>query len=121
MAASVTDNMVVFRTILQIIALLHERYQQEAMTELGAFIDFIFLPYLDNPYCATVQKVAIIEVLLLSLLKSASSVIHLYYNYDKLSTRVACLRTNVTTLKRLIAPDEPTRTSTPSALKSPSG
>ena len=109
MAASVTDVMAIFRVVLQVIALLHERYQQEAMIELGAFLDFIFLPYLDNPHCPGVQKVAIIELLTLSLLKSASDVVHLYYSYDNSAKGWHIFEHLVQTLKSLIAPADTTR------------
>ena len=106
MSASVTDNMAIFRLILQVIALLHERYQSEAMIELGAFVDYICLPYLDNPHCAAAQKTAILEVLQLSLLKSASSVVHLYYNYDNSARSWNIFERMVETLMRLIVPDD---------------
>ena len=82
MSASVTDNMAIFRLVLQAFSLVSERYKSEVMIELGTVMDFVFAGFLSTPYIAAQQKTAIVEVLLLSMLKSASSVINLYYNYD---------------------------------------
>ena len=82
MTASVTDNMPIFRLVLQAFSLVSERYKSEVMIELGTVLDLVFLGFLSTPYIVPQQKTAIVEVLLLSMLKSASSVINLYYNYD---------------------------------------
>ena len=102
MTATVTDNMPIFRLILQLLSLLHERYQSEAMIELGAFLDLIFLPYLEAAHCSVLQKVAIIEVLQLSVLKTAGQVIELYYNYDNSSKNWPVFERMVETLSRIV-------------------
>ena len=82
MTAAVTDNMAIFRLVLQAFSLVSERYKSEVMIELGTVLDQVFSGFLSSPYIAAQQKTAIVEVLLLSMLKGASGVINLYYNYD---------------------------------------
>ena len=82
MTAAVTDNMAIFRLVLQAFSLVSERYKSEVMIELGTVLDFVFSGFLSSPYIVAQQKTAIVEVLLLSMLKGSSSVINLYYNYD---------------------------------------
>ena len=108
MTASVTDNMAIFRLVLQAFSLVAERYKSEVMIELGTVMDFVFAGFLSTPYIAAQQKTAIVEVLLLSMLKSAGSVINLYYNYDNNARSWALFQRLVDVLATIVEGGEST-------------
>lgn len=81
LVAGVTDVSFVFQNVLKAFLVLCQHYQDMLITELGVFVDHIFLKLLDHPYTTLDQKKMIVDVFLL-VFEKPQAVINLYYNYD---------------------------------------
>lgn len=102
MTASVTDNTLMFRSIMQVLGCLYSRLRSECCNEVGTFVDKILLPLLGNKLCSPAQKMNVLDVMGLSIFQNPKSVILLYYNYDNSCYNWPIFERTMSTLSSLV-------------------